>query len=361
MIYVLYSNDKMWTSTNMLIGNLALISTCLALFVMPFHLFTAGKRRWTFGEGSICKFTGFSASLLLLATIFTHMVISIDKYFAVVKPMSRFMTAKKTSIFIAIAWMVASVMSLIPFGGVSRFEYNPTTLTCGIGFPKVRLDLLYLLLLAGLGFIVPLCLMGFAYIRVYIAVKRHSARLLAHSVSSTDVLSLQRRLILTVFASLVCFLICWSTFFALTVTAVMIKDRSQLPHGLGIAAYWTGYLNSALNPVVICSLSNRFKEGFIDICKMLKSATSISCQRQSRRIERRRAETKSTFTEVVFYENATLQRYSKKHSIGQIELSNLNLHDIDLCINSCVGHDKDCSTSGSDNSRCSCIASYSEA
>ena len=362
MLYVLYNNDKMWTSTNMLIGNLALISTCLALFVMPFHLFTAGKQRWLHGEGAVCKYTGFSASLLLLATIFTHMVISIDKYFAVVKPMSRFMTARKTGTLIALIWTTAAAMSIIPFTGLSRFEYNPTTLICGIGFPRGKLDLLYLLLLAVLGFIIPLHLMGYAYIRVYVAVKRHSARLLAHSVSSTDVLILQQRLIMTVFASLVCFLICWSTFFALTVSAVVIKDKSQLPRGLGVAAYWTGYLNSALNPFVICSLSNRFKEGFNSIYVSVKNCLSCSCQRRSEHLEKRRSETnKSTYTEEIFYDNATLQRYNRTNSKGCIEVYDLNSQTARLCMNSCGSHENDCRASGSDNSRCSCPVSFSEA
>ena len=329
MIFVLYTNSKMWTSTNMLIGNLALTGTCLALCVMPFHLVTTARQRWTFGEGNVCRYIGFSESLLLLATIFTHMVISIDKYFAVVRPMNRFMTIKKTGLAIAIVWIAAAIMSVAPLGGVARFEYNPTTLTCGIGFPKRKLDLLYLVLLAGLGFIFPLCLMGAAYIRVYFAVKKHSARLMAHSISSTDVLLLQRRLILTVFASLVCFLVCWSTFFALTITALIVKDKTLLPHGLGIAAYWTGYMNSALNPLIICSLSNRFKEGFIDICSELIFLSSSPCLRKSPEVQRRRTETKSTLTQVVLCDNATLNRYKESFSQNQLELSGIDPHNVE--------------------------------
>lgn len=347
MMFVLYTNNKMWTSTNMLLGNLALINTCLALCVMPFHLLTTAKQRWTFGEGSICIFSGFSTSLLLLATIFTHMVISIDKYFAIVRPMSRFMTAKKTGIAIASVWIIASIMSIIPLGGLSRFEYNPTTLTCGIGFPKTKMDLLYLLLLAGLGFVLPLCLMSMAYTRVYIAVKKHSARLMAHSVGSTDVLSLQRKLLLTVFVSLVCFLICWSTFFALTVTALIIEDRKLLPRGLGIAAYWTGYLNSAITPLVICSLSNRFKEGFINIWKKAKCLAVSPCLRRSRHIEKRRAETKLTFTHVLSFENAVPKNTSKRSLQDQNEVYP---QAFNLCKNSCFDHGNTLTSTVSDNS-----------
>ena len=347
MIFALYANNKMWTSTNMLIGNLALINTCLALCVMPFHLLTTAKQRWTYGEGSICIFSGFSTSLLLLATIFTHMVISIDKYFAIVRPMSRFMTVKKTGIAIAIVWIAASFMSIIPLGGLSRFEYNPTTLTCGIGFPKSRIDLLYLLLLAGLGFILPLSLMSMAYTRVYIAVKKHSSRLMTHSVWSTDVLSLQRKLLLTVFVSLVCFLICWSTFFALTVTALIIKDRTLLPRGLGIAAYWTGYLNSAINPLVICSLSSRFKEGFINIWKNAKCLAMSPCLRRSRHIEKRGAEAKSTFLQVMSFENADPNGSSGK---SLQDHNDVYPQAFNLCISSYSDHGKTCRSSASDNS-----------
>ena len=281
MLYILYCNDKMWNSTNMLIGNLAFTSTCVTTLVMPFSLLSVVKRKWTFGEGYICKLNGFAASLLLLATVFTHTVISIDKYFAVVRPMSRMMTVRKTAFFILGIWTMASAMSLVPLTGISSYVYNPTTLICGVGFPRRKTDLVYLLTLAGVGFVLPMNIMTYVYTRVYFAVKQHTARLLAHAVMSTDVLVLQKKLILTVFASFICFLICWSTFFMLTIAALVVKDGSELPHGLGVAAYWTGYLNSALNPVIICSMSNRFKQGSLEIYRNFLGFFRVSCTTQS--------------------------------------------------------------------------------
>eukprot|EP00794_Sanderia_malayensis_P003403 gene3403-3893_t len=305
MLYILYNNDKMWTSTNMLIGNLAIASTCVALLVMPFSLFTAAKRAWVFGEGRVCKLTGFSASLLLLVTIFTHTVISIDKYYAVVKPMSRAMTTKRTAVSIFAIWVIATAISLGPLAGISRYDYNPTTLICGIGFPKNKLDLLYLVGLSSVGFIIPINIMTYVYMRVYVAVKQHTARLLAHAVMSTEVLVLQKKLILTVFFSLVCFLLCWSTFCALTITAVIIEDRSELPRGLGIAAYWTGYLNSALNPVIICSMSVRFKEGLVDIFKRFINVFACAWRRRSKSLTITTYESADTWSYQVQYKRTT--------------------------------------------------------
>ena len=274
MLFVLFKNDKMWTSSNMLIGNLAVASLGATVLVMPFSLYTTAKHRWIFKEGAVCKLTGSCGSLFLLGTIFTHTMISIDKYFAVVKPMSRVMTFNKTCGMISGIWLVALIMSAAPFLGISGFEYNPTTLICGVKYPQENRDRLYLLTLALLGFILPNLIMGYVYTRVHLAIRQHTVRLLAHAVISFDVLKLQKRLVLTVFASLLCFLLCWSPFFALTIAGLVTSDRRDIPHGLGVAAYWTGYLNSALNPVIICSMSNRFKQGFIEI---LNSSIMLIC------------------------------------------------------------------------------------
>ena len=86
---------------------------------------------------------------------------------------------------------------------------------------------------------------------------------------------------------MVCFFICWSTFFALTVTAIVIKDSSKLPRGLGIAAYWTGYLNSALNPIIICSMSIRFKEGFLNVYRQFSKLFQCTCLPRGRLLEQK--------------------------------------------------------------------------
>ena len=44
--------------------------------------------------------------------------------------------------------------------------------------------------------------------------------------------------------------------------AVSVQSRDELPHGLGIAAYWCGFLNSAVNPYLIGLRSEKFHEAF---------------------------------------------------------------------------------------------------
>jgi len=79
MIIVLYKNDRMWNSTNILIGNLAVVAALTTLLIMPFSLTSMILQRWPFADGPICKFNAFLASQLLLYTIFIHTMISIDR------------------------------------------------------------------------------------------------------------------------------------------------------------------------------------------------------------------------------------------------------------------------------------------
>ena len=267
MLIVFYRNDKLWNSTNILIVNLSLSGILVTLFCMPFSLTSVVLGRWPFNEGSLCKFNAFATSELLLTTILTHTVISLDKYFAVVKPFSRAMTVERTLKIIFSVWCIAAVMTILPFFNIGKYAYNHTTLVCGVGFPDPHriADRIYLMILAGIGFVVPNIIMGHAYIQVFIAVQRHTKRLLQSSVTSFDVLKLQKRMIRTVVLSLVCFLLCWSPFCTLCVLAVIVKTPQDVPFGLGLSAYWCGYLYSALNPLIICSMSQRFHDGLLEL------------------------------------------------------------------------------------------------
>merc|ERR1712179_134699 len=155
LLYVLYQNDKMWTSTYLLIGNLATAGLFISIISMPFSMAAVFEGHWpitgTVGDG-VCTSVGFCNSLLLLATIFTHTVISIGKYFAVVKPFSRAMAVKRTRRIIWAIWMFAALVSVGPLFNMGRYSFGHTTLACGIAFPHHNRGKAYLLTLAILAF-----------------------------------------------------------------------------------------------------------------------------------------------------------------------------------------------------------------
>lgn len=280
ILLVIYKNDKMWNSTNILIGNLAIAGVLVTVLTMPFSLISIVMRKWPFKDGPVCKFNAFINSMLLLVTIFIHTLISIDKYYSVVKPFSRTMTVKKTWKIVFLVFVIAIVMSMGPLFNIGQYEYNQTALVCGAGFPQNNLDSVYLFVLFILGFAVPNITSIHVYVKVCFAVRNHSRRIRKACVShcSMDVMKLQKRLICTSMLSLVCFLFCWTPFAVYVTMGILMESIDKIPHGLGVSAYWCGYFYNALNPLVICSMSNRYGDGLYEITtKMFSCYTCRGC------------------------------------------------------------------------------------
>ena len=262
--YVVIRNRRMWTGMNMFLVNLAIGDIAMSLLSMTTPLQTAIIGEWTFGSGPICQLSAFCNSVLFCNTIFTHTTISIDRFFAVVKPMKKIMTRRKALSAILGVWILAVVISLGPLLGWGRNAYNASTLQCGYGFPRNKFESFYIICLAVFAFLLPIVLMSYAYIRIYLVVRHHTRRLSTSTFGNHQdaVIKEQRRTVLTFFLALIVFVICWTPFFVFIAVAVSIRSRDELPHGLGIAAYWCGFLNSAVNPYLIGLRSERFYEAF---------------------------------------------------------------------------------------------------
>lgn len=274
--YVFFRNRRMWTEMNMFLVNLAIGDIAMSLLSMITPLQTAISGKWKYGVGPVCQFNAFFTSVLFCNTIFTHTSISIDRFFAVVKPMRKVMTRKKALSAILGVWVLSVVISLGPLFGWGRNDYNASTLQCGFDFPENTKENLYILCLAFVAFLLPIVIMSYVYVRIYLVVRRHTKRLSTTVfVNSQEVaIKKQRRTVLTFFLALMVFVICWTPFFVFIAFAVSVQSRDELPHGLGIAAYWCGFLNSAVNPYLIGLRSEKFHEAFEHLfCCNFKAAS----------------------------------------------------------------------------------------
>ncbi|KAL9967297.1 hypothetical protein ACROYT_G025495 [Oculina patagonica] len=263
--YVVFRNRRMWTEMNMFLVNLAIGDIALTLLSMTSPLQTAITRQWTFGRvGPVCQLNAFCNSVLFCNTIFTHTAISVDRFFAVVKPLKKIMTRRKALFGILGIWFVSVAISLGPMLGWGRNDYNGSTLQCGFGFPRNRLESMYMICLAVFAFLLPIIIMSYAYIRIYLVVRHHTRRLSTSTFGNYQdaFIKKQQRIILTFFLALLAFIVCWTPFVVFIAIAVSIPSRDEIPHGLGIAAYWCGFLNSSINPYLIGLRSERFHETF---------------------------------------------------------------------------------------------------
>lgn len=265
-IIVVYRNSNMQTPRYMFIMNLAIGDIGVTLLSMPFSLVTCVARKWIMGD-ALCKLHGFLGSFFFCASIFTLTVMSVEQYYALVRPLSRTITIQRARWMTISVWLLSAMLSMGPILGWGHFDYNSTTLSCGVAYPESTSDRLYLLTLLLIAYVIPLLSMAYVYIRILLAVSRHTDRIARYTKGGLEVMRLQRRITYTLLLVLLVFLLCWLPFVFLIVLATRNTSVSEIPYGLGVAAYWCGFFNSSVNPIIFVIRNDRFREGYRDILR----------------------------------------------------------------------------------------------
>ena len=263
-IIVVYRNSNMQTPRYMFIMNLAVGDLGVTLLSMPFSLVTCISRGWIMSN-SLCQLHGFLGSFFFCVSIFTLTIMSIEQYYTLVKPLSRKITIRRAWYMIAAVWVLSTLLSMGPVVGWGHFAYNSSTLACGVAYPRSTSDRLYLLILVLIAYVITLLIMAYAYIRILFTVRKHTDRIARYTKGGLEVMRLQRRITYTLLLVLLVFVLCWLPFVFLIVLATQNTSVTALPYGLGVAAYWCGFFNSSVNPIIFVLRNDRFREGYRDI------------------------------------------------------------------------------------------------
>ena len=118
--------------TNMLLNNLVMI-----LLVMPFSIITAASGEWIFGstvnqKESVCQFAAFMRLYSYLSALESLVLVSFDRFFFIVKALQydKYMTVNKAVIIVAVSWILAAIITVIPVVGFGDYEYINSHYTC---------------------------------------------------------------------------------------------------------------------------------------------------------------------------------------------------------------------------------------
>ena len=122
--------------TNMLLNNLVII-----LLVMPFSVITAASGEWIFGstvnqKESVCQFAGCIYSYSTFVATKSLVLVSFDRFFFIVKALQykKFMTVNKAVIIVAVTWILAAILSILPLLGFGVYEFSSSFGTCVTGW-----------------------------------------------------------------------------------------------------------------------------------------------------------------------------------------------------------------------------------
>uniref|UniRef100_A0A182Y5F5 G-protein coupled receptors family 1 profile domain-containing protein n=1 Tax=Anopheles stephensi TaxID=30069 RepID=A0A182Y5F5_ANOST len=291
---------KLRRPCNYLLVSLAISDLCVALLVMPMALLYEVLEEWRFGEVFCDIWVAFDV-LSCTASILNLCAISVDRYWAITKPLEYGVkrTPRRMIACIVLVWLAAACISLPPLlilGNEHEINGQPACSVCQNFFYQIY---------ATLGsFYIPLAVMLFVYFQIFRAArrivmeeKRAQKRLESAINGATQVvqqqekkppgmttgvgekgakvttsspqnkrlrfqLAKERKASTTLGIIMSAFTICWLPFFILALVRPFMKDDHRT---LSSFFLWLGYANSLLNPIIYATLNRDFRKPFQEI------------------------------------------------------------------------------------------------
>lgn len=173
VITAIFTNKSLRIVPTFLFVSLATADLTVALLVMPFHISVNVAVEWNYGE-VWCKMWLTLDVLLCTASILNLCIIALDRYWAIQDPLNYVhkRTLKRILFMIATAWILSGIISIPPVFGWgdsgSNKLYDEELKSCTFSSDKG-----YVLYSALGAFYIPLLVMSFVYLNIYLATKRH--------------------------------------------------------------------------------------------------------------------------------------------------------------------------------------------
>eukprot|EP00794_Sanderia_malayensis_P000580 gene580-1240_t len=257
--YTVYMKKELRTITGIFIVGLAISDLGVGIFCLPIAI-ASQLDVAVLDEQWLCNLNAFFLVLFFIASINTLGVTSIYKYTAVVFPWHKLVTKRRAIMIILCVWLVAFALAIGPTFGWSKYELIRGRYQCSTNTPHNATGYSHMVLLLLFGYILPVSTMVFCYSRVYYISMRHIRRMKS-TTSSADkpFLVSETRLIKTLFIIVLVFGLCWLPFALYIFYAIF---HVHIPVYLPAIAFYLGYSNSFLNPIVFASRLTSFRQGF---------------------------------------------------------------------------------------------------
>ncbi|XP_019613610.1 PREDICTED: neuropeptide S receptor-like [Branchiostoma belcheri] len=243
---------------NFFILNLAIADLSAGLFnVLPeiVHRFVV---EWIAGN-TLCKIVKYTQAVLLYASTYVLVAMSIDRYDAIVHPL-QFIREHKSKVMIGMAWGLACVFS-VPSPVIFAVRLQPNgERQCWAEWPEDWYWVPYMTVVAAIVFFIPLGIISICYIAIIVKIwKRgkgmaydgHIPRSRRRCSSNGFTTRAKARTIKLSVAIILAFICCWSPYFLFDI----LDNYNVLPdtaakEEASLIIQNLPALNSAINPII---------------------------------------------------------------------------------------------------------------
>ncbi len=266
VIIVVLANRQMRNTTNLLILSLSVADLFFIIICVPFTAMSYAMTTFPFGI-VWCRTYQYVVQVTAYVSIYTLVLMSLDRYLAVVHPISSMTlrTERNTVVVIVLCWIVI-LLGNIPVmlqHGVIEYDFNGEARSACINLNHFR-DKNAARIFYG-------CFFVFAYVlplALIVVLYGTMLKRLLHGVvprgnQSSESNRSRRRVTRLVVIVVVIFALCW-----LPIQVIfMIKEFGTFPQSyvfmaIQIASNCLAYMNSCVNPILYAFLSDNFRKSF---------------------------------------------------------------------------------------------------
>ncbi|KAI8503367.1 Interleukin enhancer-binding factor 2 [Branchiostoma belcheri] len=274
VIYIVARYREMHTVTNYYISNLAVTDLAFLTCCLPFSAANYVTFEWRLGLFT-CKFVSYMMQVTVQATCLTLAVLSVDRYCAIVHPVSSmaFRTKKVAKILCASVWAASALLGIpvaMNYELVEKAYYGRRTYCQEVWVSESgqRGYMLYTVLLA---YVLPLACCGACGVLI---IRRLLTRMARAPAQQPNQARQTRRTTCIIVSVVVIFALSWLPNHAINLWRVFHLDEeiTDAISALKTAALILSYSNSAVNPFVYTLIGENYRN-------YLKKA--VRCSRKS--------------------------------------------------------------------------------
>ena len=281
VIWIVRKNRRMRTLTHYLIVNMAVADLLITIFHMPYKLQVQLTNSYAVVVGGltstlICKLVGYTQDVSIAISVLSLMVISIDRFMAVVYPVKNVTFLKRPRYVIIPIW-ITSLFLCSPLLYANRMEeyegefycyeeWSPLfdPLTGGRDYTIIQFTLLYAVPLIVITALYSCIVYRVWHRRILGNAARHLHRGRQHSVAKKKLLKMLI-IIVCIFAA------CWLPYhviFFLQFASVKYLNCS-IPDTILFYCLFVGHANSAINPCIYFAIHKEYRQGLLQVTRLL--------------------------------------------------------------------------------------------
>ncbi|XP_043935162.1 melatonin receptor type 1C-like [Protopterus annectens] len=259
VIVSVLQNKKLRTPGNIFVISLSAADMMVALYPYPLITFAILQKTWTLGYIQ-CKVSSVIHGLSLIGSVYNILTIAVNRYFCICHSSryDKLYSMKNTYCYVFLTWTLIIIL-LLPMATTDALQYDPRVYSCVF---NINTNLLMTLAVAAFHFLIPITVVIFCYLRIWILVIQVKYRV--RQDSKQKLKPNEVRNFLTMFLVFVLFAVCWGplSFIGLVVGFSPTGKAPSVPDWIFVLSYFMAYINSCLNGIVYGVFNHNFRNEY---------------------------------------------------------------------------------------------------